>query len=83
MTGSLYDSPNPNTHPDLSSSLPMPTPSSYRHFTSIANACNKLQVQQQASPMCNTHVGLIIPRPFFSSNRGELAHPDEVNRGLW
>ena len=85
MIGSLYHGPDPNAHPhpDLSSSLPTPTPSSYQRFTSIADACDKLQVQQQAAPTCDTHVGPIISWPFFGSNRGELAHPDEVNRGPW
>lgn len=29
------------------------------------------------------HVGPIISWPFFGSNRGELAHPTELNRGPW
>ncbi|TFK65517.1 hypothetical protein BDN72DRAFT_195551 [Pluteus cervinus] len=29
------------------------------------------------------HVGPIISWPFFGSNRGELSHPTEINRGPW
>jgi len=29
------------------------------------------------------HVGPIISWPFFGSNRGELSHPDEMDRGPW
>jgi hypothetical protein len=29
------------------------------------------------------HVGPIISWPFFGSNRGDLAHPTELNRGPW
>ncbi|KAF8996223.1 hypothetical protein BDQ17DRAFT_1364624 [Cyathus striatus] len=29
------------------------------------------------------HVGPIISWPFFGSNRGELTHPTELNRGPW
>jgi hypothetical protein len=29
------------------------------------------------------HIGPIISWPFFGSNRGDLSHPDEINRGPW
>ena len=29
------------------------------------------------------HIGPIISWPFFGSNRGELTHPTEINRGPW
>ncbi|KAK7034677.1 hypothetical protein VNI00_012319 [Paramarasmius palmivorus] len=29
------------------------------------------------------HVGPIISWPFFGSNRGDLSHPNEINRGPW
>ncbi|KIJ63793.1 hypothetical protein HYDPIDRAFT_112752 [Hydnomerulius pinastri MD-312] len=29
------------------------------------------------------HVGPIISWPFFGSNRGDLSHPSEINRGPW
>ncbi|KAF5380784.1 hypothetical protein D9757_007105 [Collybiopsis confluens] len=29
------------------------------------------------------HVGPIISWPFFGSNRGDLVHPNEINRGPW
>ncbi|RPD65621.1 hypothetical protein L226DRAFT_530838 [Lentinus tigrinus ALCF2SS1-7] len=84
MIGSLYSGPDPNAHPDLSSSLPTPTPSTYQRYTNIADAFDKLQVQQaEGSSTCETHVGPIISWPFFGSNRGVLSHPDELNRGPW
>jgi len=29
------------------------------------------------------HIGPIISWPFFGSNRGDLSHPNEINRGPW
>ncbi|KAF8632781.1 hypothetical protein AX15_001683 [Amanita polypyramis BW_CC] len=29
------------------------------------------------------HIGSIVSWPFFGSNRGELVHPAEINRGPW
>ncbi|KAI0746886.1 hypothetical protein C8Q80DRAFT_1121584 [Daedaleopsis nitida] len=82
MIGSLYDGPDPNAQPDISSSLPTPTPSTYQRFTNISDALDRLQVQSEAEAR-ETHVGPIVSWPFFGSNRGELSHPDEINRGPW
>ncbi|KAI0764863.1 hypothetical protein C8Q74DRAFT_1205451 [Fomes fomentarius] len=88
MIGSLYDGPDPNARPDISS-LPTPTPSTYQRLTNISDALDRLQVQSesasayQSSPARETHIGPIVSWPFFGSNRGELAHPDELNRGPW
>lgn len=35
------------------------------------------------SVTCEYHVGPIVSWPFFGSNRGELSHPKELNRGPW
>lgn len=39
--------------------------------------------QSVQSPPQEFHIGPIISWPFFGSNRGELAHPNEINRGPW
>ncbi|KAH9916732.1 uncharacterized protein BXZ73DRAFT_53675 [Epithele typhae] len=80
MIGSLYDGPDPEPVSDFSSSLPTPTPSSYQRFTNISDAFFKAAHE---SKVAQTHVGPIISWPFFGSNRGELTHPDEINRGPW
>ncbi|KAI0372046.1 hypothetical protein BV20DRAFT_940941 [Pilatotrama ljubarskyi] len=81
MIGSLYDGPDPNAASNMTSSLPTPTPTSYTRFTNISDAVSKLQLQQNSSK--EFHVGPIVSWPFFGSNRGDLAHPDELNRGPW
>ncbi|RDX54617.1 hypothetical protein OH76DRAFT_1340911 [Lentinus brumalis] len=86
MIGSLYNGPDPNAHPDISSSLPTPTPSTYQRYTNITDAFDRLQMEQAGGSQtetAETHVGPIISWPFFGSNRGELSHPDELNRGPW
>ncbi|KAG1763292.1 hypothetical protein EDD22DRAFT_887499 [Suillus occidentalis] len=30
-----------------------------------------------------SHIGPIVSWPFFGSNRGDLSHPDEIDRGPW
>ena len=79
MIGSLYDGPDPSAAADISSSLPTPTPSTYQRATSISDALSKLESETAET----THVGPIVSWPFFGSNRGDLSHPDEVNRGPW
>ncbi|KAI0777774.1 hypothetical protein BD413DRAFT_467918 [Trametes elegans] len=81
MIGSLYDGPDLNAPSNITSSLPTPTPTSYQRFTNISDAVSKLQLQEDSSK--EFHVGPIISWPFFGSNRGDLSHPDEVNRGPW
>lgn len=31
----------------------------------------------------DSHIGPIVSWPFFGSNRGDLSHPDEIDRGPW
>ncbi|OJT01718.1 hypothetical protein TRAPUB_7774 [Trametes pubescens] len=81
MIGSLYDGPDPHTASNITSSLPTPTPSSYTRLTNISDAVSKLESQQDSSK--EFHVGPIVSWPFFGSNRGDLSHPDELNRGPW
>lgn len=35
------------------------------------------------SPPRDVHVGPIVSWPFFGSGRGDLQHPDEIDRGPW
>ncbi|KAI0827033.1 hypothetical protein BC628DRAFT_194206 [Trametes gibbosa] len=81
MIGSLYDGPDPNAASNFTSSLPTPTPTSYTRLTNISDAVSKLELQQDASK--EFHIGPIVSWPFFGSNRGDLSHPDELNRGPW
>lgn len=81
MIGSLYDGPDPHVASNITSSLPTPTPSSYTRLTNISDAVSKLESQQDSSK--EFHVGPIVSWPFFGSNRGDLSHPDELNRGPW
>ena len=78
MIGSLYDGPDPTPSTNVSSSLPTPTPTTYLRSTNINDAVSRLQDSSR-----ETHVGPIISWPFFGSNRGDLSHPDELNRGPW
>ncbi|OSD08130.1 hypothetical protein PYCCODRAFT_1357782 [Trametes coccinea BRFM310] len=92
MIGSLYDGPDPNAPAsDMTSSLATPTPSTYTRSTNISDALSKLQLADAASlaapaasdPSKAFHVGPIVSWPFFGSARGDLAHPDEIDRGPW
>ncbi len=39
--------------------------------------------QYALAPQSEFHVGPIVSWPFFGSNRGDLVHPTEINRGPW
>lgn len=81
MIGSLYDGPDPSAASNITSSLATPTPTSYTRLTNISDAVSKLQLEKDASK--EFHVGPIVSWPFFGSARGDLAHPEEINRGPW
>ncbi|KAI0659246.1 hypothetical protein C8Q70DRAFT_916037 [Cubamyces menziesii] len=81
MIGSLYDGPDPSAASNITSSLATPTPTSYTRLTNISDAVSKLQLEKDASK--EFHVGPIVSWPFFGSTRGDLAHPEEINRGPW
>ncbi|KAH9935830.1 hypothetical protein B0H21DRAFT_73218 [Amylocystis lapponica] len=68
--GSLYLGPDPDPVPPAPSSSPTPTAATIR-------------ARSAGVPLSDFHVGPIISWPFFGSNRGELSHPDELNRGPW
>jgi hypothetical protein len=55
-------------------------------FSSFAGALatpKPLLLSKLPPPVPEFHVGPIISWPFFGSNRGDLNHPTEINRGPW
>ncbi|KAG6830223.1 hypothetical protein H0H92_001663 [Tricholoma furcatifolium] len=90
--GSLYFGPNP--YGPLSSSAPTPKaiqlpyaafPFSPTLSTSnlVVSKLNNAKAKLAKPLEREFHVGPIISWPFFGSNRGELTHPTELNRGPW
>ncbi|KAF5383255.1 hypothetical protein D9615_004905 [Tricholomella constricta] len=85
--GSLYFGPDP--YGPLSSSAP--TPRAVQHPYSAFPFSPTLSMSHLVTANLNTakplsrkfHVGPIISWPFFGTNRGELTHPTELNRGPW
>ena len=82
--GSLYLGPDPQ--PAQSASLAgssAPTTTATYHLPRTLSM-TPLPPAAPAPPSTSEfHVGPIISWPFFGSNRGELAHPHEINRGPW
>ncbi|KAG7448379.1 uncharacterized protein BT62DRAFT_702658 [Guyanagaster necrorhizus] len=87
--GSLYFGPSPPSTPALSNAA---TPKAVQTYYSAFPFSSTLAMSTIASPTTATpnfhakkeyHVGPIISWPFFGSHRGDLAHPDEINRGPW
>ncbi|EPQ53549.1 hypothetical protein GLOTRDRAFT_116957 [Gloeophyllum trabeum ATCC 11539] len=87
--GSLYSGPPPQSS-DLSSSARTPTAPAFQLSRSMtmtpANASSQStpkppSAEPAAKP--DVHVGPIVSWPFFGSGRGDLAHPDEIDRGPW
>lgn len=77
--GSLYKGPG------LDSIAPTPrAPSAYtpHELASIQTPPTPSSLTTPRPPR-EFHVGQIISWPFFGSNRGELQHPEEINRGPW
>ncbi|ESK87067.1 phosphotransferase family protein [Moniliophthora roreri MCA 2997] len=89
--GSLYFGPDPRA-----STSKVPTPkavqTAYPSFPFSSTLGMTALATRNPSPSAATptqsastdfHVGPIISWPFFGSNRGELSHPNEINRGPW
>ncbi|CAL1709107.1 unnamed protein product [Somion occarium] len=77
--GSLYSGPDPDPVSESTDTAPTPTaPHVMSHTLSMTPV--PLHSKKVKSKF---HVGPIISWPFFGSNRGELQHPDEMNRGPW
>ena len=77
--GSLYGGPGND------SAIPTPrVPSAYtpHELASVLTTPTQNAFLTPRSPQ-EFHIGQIISWPFFGSNRGELQHPEEVNRGPW
>ncbi|KIJ15331.1 hypothetical protein PAXINDRAFT_169135 [Paxillus involutus ATCC 200175] len=80
-------SPTPTaTHPRLKSFPFMPlisaTPTSATNTKSVLPGHMSRTTSVSASGS-EIHVGPIVSWPFFGSNRGDLSHPSEIDRGPW
>lgn len=77
--GSLYKGPG------YDSAIPTPRPLSAYTPHELASVHTPPTPSSLATPRPpqEFHVGQIISWPFFGSNRGELRHPEEINRGPW
>ncbi|KAJ3863324.1 hypothetical protein EV359DRAFT_43376 [Lentinula novae-zelandiae] len=93
--GSLYFGPNPRANTDPSAPTPKALQMHYSAFpfsptlplSPLPSAKPSGQNSSYAFPKSASqqefHVGPIISWPFFGSNRGDLVHPNEINRGPW
>ena len=82
--GSLYMGADPQPVTDSApSSSPTPTVSHHLPRTLNMSPLPASERQSTPAPLSEFHVGPIISWPFFGSNRGDLSHPDEINRGPW
>ncbi|KDR72747.1 hypothetical protein GALMADRAFT_73666 [Galerina marginata CBS 339.88] len=94
--GSLYFGPDPRQL-NITSGVPTPraTQDHYSGFpfsptldmaafpSTITPRASTTSIPTLQSIRREYHVGPIISWPFFGSNRGELTHPQELNRGPW
>ncbi|KAH9477557.1 hypothetical protein JR316_0009779 [Psilocybe cubensis] len=91
--GSLYFGPDPRLN--VTSGAPTPK-AAQDHYSAFPFSPTLDMAGLSFSPRGSTtslssvestprehHVGPIISWPFFGSNRGELLHPHELNRGPW
>lgn len=88
--GSLYFGPNPSvTDPSCMDTTPKPNQLQYSAFPfsptlSMSEMTPKSHAINPFKCVAHEfHVGPIISWPFFGSNRGDLTHPNEMNRGPW
>lgn len=77
--GSLYKGPG------YDSTIPTPRPpSAYTpHELASIDTPPTPGSLMTPRPLQGFHIGQIISWPFFGSNRGQLQHPEEINRGPW
>lgn len=53
-------------------------------MSSFSNATKPLaRTVSRPTSARESHIGPIVSWPFFGSNRGDLSHPDEIDRGPW
>ena len=93
--GSLYSGPDPSRNVSSGAPTPKAAQDHYSAFPfsptlGMSNSLNVLTPKQSTTSIPTIrsapqqfHVGPIISWPFFGSNRGELTHPSELNRGPW
>ena len=78
--GSIYRGPQRD------SSSPTPNPSALSRSLLTLSMEPTPTLSSVVTPKPETddfYIGPIVSWPFFGSNRGDLAHPDELNRGPW
>jgi hypothetical protein len=84
--GSLYFGPDPRAQAVSGTPTPKATQQHYSGFPfspTLGMMSKTPSTQSVCTVMHDYHVGPIISWPFFGSNRGELAHPTELDRGPW
>lgn len=84
--GSLYLGPDP--YGASGAPTPKATQSHYSAYpfsATLATSLTPKALSRQASSSMthDFHIGPIISWPFFGTNRGDLNHPEELNRGPW
>ncbi|KAG9311592.1 hypothetical protein JVU11DRAFT_7801 [Chiua virens] len=73
----------------LSSSSPTPTAThvQFKHFSMSTTPTSAVALATARDPArcpsTSVHVGPIVSWPFFGSGRGDLTHPNEIDRGPW
>ncbi|KIK70042.1 hypothetical protein GYMLUDRAFT_213098 [Collybiopsis luxurians FD-317 M1] len=60
-----------------------PLPSAKMSRQNSYSSMSKIAMTPLTSQQQEYHVGPIVSWPFFGSNRGDLEHPNEINRGPW
>ena len=75
--------PTPKALPDLYSAFPFSPTLAMSRASSLTPKPSTTSVPALQSVTREYHVGPIVSWPFFGSNRGELSHPKELNRGPW
>ena len=84
--GSLYFGPDPRAQTGSGTPTPKATQQHYSGFPfspTLGSMTKTPSSRSVCTVMHDYHVGPIISWPFFGSNRGELAHPTELDRGPW
>jgi len=75
--------PTPKATQDRYSAFPFSPTLDFSGFFSRAHKSSSSSLSTPQPGSREYHVGPIISWPFFGSNRGELTHPSELNRGPW
>ncbi|KZT28156.1 hypothetical protein NEOLEDRAFT_1109667, partial [Neolentinus lepideus HHB14362 ss-1] len=86
--GSLYSGLPPPQASIACSSAHTPVPGRTSSFSIPQPLCRSFTMTPKSTAVASPsppdfHVGPIVSWPFFGSGRGDLAHPDEIDRGPW